>query len=160
MKYTHATYITTFVKEAYGFEKEFLAECSIKELVTFIKQIPLSEEKDFQITSTTIEKTEEFPSDLITITIKINKKTDKVLEYIFKKLSEKDKIFLKETTKTRIDEDCNFYIRLKKEEFLDKQECLLTDSGDCIHIRIKVAAYPKRKDIAIKKIEELYDSWD
>jgi RNA-binding protein len=48
----------------------------------------------------------------------------------------------------RVDENCNFYLRLDKDSFL-KDEILLTEEGDCFHLTFSVAAYPKSKENAL-----------
>lgn len=54
----------------------------------------------------------------------------------------------------RLDENMNFYVRLDKPS-LSEKEYKVTDSGDCYHIRISIAAFPKKKEIAKKKISEI-----
>jgi len=48
----------------------------------------------------------------------------------------------------------NFYVRIDKDKFL-KDKYIITDSGNCIHIKITVAAFPKTKDNAKKEIESI-----
>lgn len=55
----------------------------------------------------------------------------------------------------RVDDDCNLYIRLDKKE-LDKGNFILTDNGDCFHIKIKLAAYPNKKENALKIVNEIF----
>lgn len=50
----------------------------------------------------------------------------------------------------RIDENCKCYIRLDKESLL-KGEYKLIYGGDCFHIKIALAAFPKKR----KKAQEL-----
>lgn len=59
------------------------------------------------------------------------------------------------TQTDRFDDDLNFYIRLDKEGF-EKGEWSIVTSGDCIHIRIHIAAYPAKRSAAEKKIKELF----
>ncbi|MFW6450321.1 MAG: RNA-binding domain-containing protein, partial [Nanoarchaeota archaeon] len=50
----------------------------------------------------------------------------------------------------RIDENCKCYIRLDKESLFNGEYKLVFD-GNCFHIKISLAVFPKRK----KKAEEL-----
>ena len=46
---------------------------------------------------------------------------------------------------SRLDENCHFFIRIDKDKWYgDKIE--LTDSGNCFHINISIAAYPAKKE--------------
>ena len=53
----------------------------------------------------------------------------------------------------RIDESCHLYLRFDKQQAY-AGELALTDSGDAIHLTLKVAAYPARKEIAAKLVKE------
>jgi RNA-binding protein len=56
---------------------------------------------------------------------------------------------------SRLDEELFFYIRLDKEAAL-KDVFELTDSGECIHIKMHVAAFPKNKETALKVVQEIF----
>lgn len=72
-------------------------------------------------------------------------------------LSEKlgnEKETLLEQVDSRTDDNLDFFIRLDKEMLL-KGKYVLTDSGNCYHIKISLAAFPKKKEKAegiVKKI--------
>lgn len=53
----------------------------------------------------------------------------------------------------KVDESGNLFLRLSKEAACDDKIVIL-DSGDSIHLKIKIAAYPAKKEIAINKIRE------
>ena len=54
-----------------------------------------------------------------------------------------------------MDENGNLFLRLSKEKALD-DEWEILDGGDSIHLKIKIAAYPAKKEVAIKKISEIF----
>ena len=54
-----------------------------------------------------------------------------------------------------MDEKGNLFLRLSKEKALD-EEWEILDGGDSIHLKIKIAAYPAKKEVAIKKISEVF----
>ncbi|MFH1848650.1 MAG: RNA-binding domain-containing protein [archaeon] len=56
---------------------------------------------------------------------------------------------------SRIDEHLHLFIRLEKGAAL-KNEFLLTDSGDCFHIRINLAVFPHKKEKAIGLAEAIF----
>ena len=53
----------------------------------------------------------------------------------------------------RTDESCHLYLRFDKQQAY-AGELALTDSGDAIHLTLKVAVYPARKKIATKLVKE------
>lgn len=57
----------------------------------------------------------------------------------------------------KVDENGNLFLRLSKEDAID-EKMTIVDSGDAIHLKIKIAAYPAKKDIAIKKVKEAIEA--
>jgi len=56
---------------------------------------------------------------------------------------------------SRLDENLDLFIRLSKAQLFEKK-ALLTDSGDCFHIRIGIAAFPRRRETALNIIEKIF----
>ena len=61
---------------------------------------------------------------------------------------------LEKIASERIDEDCYFYLRFDKQLAYDG-ELALTESGDAIHLKLKVAAYPAKREMAIGLVKQL-----
>lgn len=53
----------------------------------------------------------------------------------------------------KVDENGNLFLRLSKEDAID-EKINIVDSGDSIHLKIKIAAYPAKKEVAINKLKE------
>ena len=53
----------------------------------------------------------------------------------------------------KMDEKGNLFLRFSKEKALDEQWEIL-DGGDSIHLKVKIAAYPAKKEIAVDKVRE------
>lgn len=53
----------------------------------------------------------------------------------------------------RLDDSCNLYLRFDK-QFAYKGELVFTESGDAIHLRLKVVAFPAKHEVAIGLIEK------
>ncbi|MBW2991201.1 hypothetical protein KY348_05870 [Candidatus Woesearchaeota archaeon] len=77
------------------------------------------------------------------------------LESFVSKLNEQQKQSLVKQ-ENRLDDDCNLFIRLDKQKLLNG-EFWITDSGDCYHIRISIAAFPKKKEKAKQVVEKIFD---
>ena len=52
----------------------------------------------------------------------------------------------------KMDEKGNLFLRFSKEKALDEQWEIL-DGGDSIHLKVKIAAYPAKKEVALKLLE-------
>ncbi len=79
---------------------------------------------------------------------------NKVLKKLNEELTTQDKKRI-QTQENRLDNNLDFYIRLSKPLILENT-FELTDSGDCYHIKINIASFPKNKETAKKKIQEIF----
>ena len=77
------------------------------------------------------------------------------LENLLTKISATDKQMLLRQLDSRIDDDANFFIRFEKEILVKHRELLVTDSGNCYHVRIKVASFPSTKKAAMAVMEKV-----
>ena len=53
----------------------------------------------------------------------------------------------------KIDDKGNWFLRFDKKDALDEKWTIL-DSGDAIHFKVKIAAFPAKKEIAVSKVRE------
>ena len=53
----------------------------------------------------------------------------------------------------KMDEKGNWFLRFDKADAID-EKLTVKDSGDSIHLKIKTAAYPAKKEIAVEKVRE------
>ena len=79
---------------------------------------------------------------------------NKFIKKLNSKLSNEQKQLLLRQ-ENRLDEHLNLFIRLDKEKLL-KDEFHICDSGNCFHIRLSIASYPKKRDIALKIINQMF----
>lgn len=68
-------------------------------------------------------------------------------------LDEYDFASLKEKKDLWTDDECNLYLRLSRREAAEGR--MVFDSKDPLHLTVKIAAYPAKKDNAIKAINEM-----
>lgn len=71
------------------------------------------------------------------------------------KLKEEDWELIEEEMEERIDEACNFYLRLSKKAAYSDQ--LELHEEDPVHLRLKIAAYPAKKENAIEVMKEVLE---
>ncbi|MBU0756924.1 MAG: hypothetical protein KKF44_02575 [Nanoarchaeota archaeon] len=148
MKLAHNIEIRVFCKEQNNEEDIMKA---LKSLV------PLDFDKDnFEFSCNNAELFEARKMKIYSVFIKKEKQTTKFLKNLFKALSDEQKELLYRQMDSRLDEKLHFYIRLDKQKLLDG-EYVITDSGDCFHINICVAAYPHKREVAMAALEKMLE---
>jgi RNA-binding protein len=61
------------------------------------------------------------------------------------------------TLEKRVDDDCNLYLRLDKQEaYIGNLK--MTTSDDAIAVRAKIESYPKKRETAMKSVTEFLES--
>lgn len=152
MRYIHNAKITVFLKpEEYYNNPSFVQK--IKDL--FHKLLPV--EFDKEKLAILEEQVESFENRKIKIyTLEFTKEAHtKIFIKTLKDLLTNQCQTLLEQKWSRLDEELFFYIRLDKETAL-KDVFELTDSGDCIHIKMHIAAFPKNRETALKTVTEMF----
>lgn len=139
MKYAHNVIVSVFEYEENGTE---LIEKALKLLFPFnidkfitIKKVDGFNEKKILIYEVKIEN---------------NGLINKVLDNLKTKITDITKIIPE-----RIDDDLNFFIRLDKNK-LCEDIYQITESGNCFHIKIKIAAFPKNRHNGMKVLEKIF----
>lgn len=79
--------------------------------------------------------------------------TKRIIKHLNEKIGSDKKYLLEQ--ENRIDKNMDFFLRLSKPSILENS-FELTDSGDCYHIKINVAAFPKNIDAAKEKVKEMF----
>ena len=103
-----------------------------------------------------IERTEGYYNNPVTIlSQKITKKRE-IKEFIQKlqEMKTDDKLKISHDFEKKMDDKGNFFLRFDKQEALNGH-WKVVEHGDSIHVRIKIAAYPAKKDVAIKIAHEI-----
>jgi RNA binding exosome subunit len=86
---------------------------------------------------------------------KIDKKRDiKDFIKILNNIESYDKKRILNDLNKKIDDKGNFFLRFDKQNAY-QSELEVVEHGDSIHVKIKIAAYPAKKDIAMKIVRKL-----
>jgi RNA binding exosome subunit len=153
MKYCHTITLTVFVRSEDIAENpniNGLVNSKIKEM------LPLNWEKekiDYKQT-----KAEGLSGNTIIIhELKMHKEkeTNTFLKELISHLSNEQKNIIISEKESRLDENDDFFIRLEGTKLL-KGIYELTTSGNCFHIKMNIAAFPKKREVALKIIEEIF----
>ncbi|MDI3474498.1 MAG: RNA-binding protein [Thermococcaceae archaeon] len=93
------------------------------------------------------------PIKVVNVEIKRSKAVRKFLEYFKELLSEEDKRYLLDHLDEKVDEEGTFYVRFNKQKaYLGEAE--VEEGPDVIQVRIKVKAFPMRKEAVVKAVRE------
>ena len=80
--------------------------------------------------------------------------SSKFLDSLKQKLTPDQRDLLLKQAESRLDEELNFFIRFDKTKLLQENELWITDSGNCFHIKITIAAYPANKRNGLNVIQK------
>ena len=147
MNYAHNVIVTVFAKE----------EEKTEEILNGLRAIfpfDLTEEK-LKIKQENAEGVNDNKITIYTVTLMKTRHTNQFLAYLNDKLSSEQKETLLTQKESRLDEDLVFYIRLNKKDLINGKYTL-TDSGNCYHIRIHLAAFPAKRESALEIIEKIF----
>ncbi|MCQ2971841.1 MAG: RNA-binding protein [archaeon] len=100
-----------------------------------------------------VEEAEGMMEDKILILTGLIKKKRHTRDVMKRLLSSDQVSKLEEDLDRKMDEKGNLFLRLSKKAAID-DELKIVDSGDSIHLKVKIAAFPAKKDVAMKLIQE------
>lgn len=92
---------------------------------------------------------------ILTGTISKKRETKEFLNNLISSIGEDQLVKLYNDLDKKMDEKGNLFLRLSKEKAAEEQWEIL-DGGDSIHLKIKIAAYPAKKEVAINKISGIF----
>ena len=92
---------------------------------------------------------------ILTGTVSKKRETKEFINTLIESIGEDQLVKLYNDLDRKMDEKGNLFLRLSKEKALE-EEWEILDGGDSIHLKIKIAPYPAKKEVAIKKISEIF----
>jgi RNA binding exosome subunit len=141
----HHVRLTTFIQATEDEDKILDA------IATFIP-----EEIDEEDVIFDVEETRGFfgnPIKVVNVEIKRSKAVRTFLRHFKELLSEGDRRYLLDNLDEKVDEEGTFYIRFNKQKaYLGEAE--VEEGPDVIQVRIKVKAFPMRKEAVVKDVRE------
>jgi len=147
MKYAHNIELSVFAHEGKDLEK---IKACLKSLV------PLDfEEEKLTIKDQNATGFKEKKIKIFSIKLEKEKHTKAFLESLLNRLTKEQKEMLLIQKESRLDEDLSFFIRFDKPSLLEDQ-IEITDSGNCFHIKIHIAAFPAKRENALAVIDKLF----
>jgi len=93
------------------------------------------------------------PIKVVNVEIKRSKAVRRFLDHFKKLLNERDKAYLLDHLDEKIDEEGTLYVRFNKQKaYLGEAE--IDEGDDVIQVRIKVKAFPMKKESVMKAVRE------
>jgi len=96
------------------------------------------------------------PISAFTASVKQRKLLREFWARVAAKLSASELEKLGRVTQEMMDETCHLYLRFDK-QLACAGELTLTESGDALHVELKVAAYPAKREVATKLVREFIE---
>lgn len=95
---------------------------------------------------------------IVILSIKLDKQRhiNQFLENLIEQLSKEQKELIKKQAESRLDEEMCFYLRLDKKKLIEEKRLWLTDKGDCYHIKLSIASFPRTRENALECVKSLF----
>jgi len=78
------------------------------------------------------------------------------LTNMLNRLTKEQKELLIKQKESRLDEDLEFFIRFDKTKLMEEDKYLITDSGNCFHLKLSIASFPAKREIALAIIDKIF----
>ena len=73
---------------------------------------------------------------------------NRFLQWLIDRLDKDQKAMLLRQVDSRLDAELTFFLRFDRTAWNEEERLLLVDHGDCYHLKMRVAAYPKERKAA------------
>lgn len=149
MKYLHYAALSVFTKPT---EEDIEA---VKQ--GLMKLVPFNlEEAKVEVKQETAKGFNEQKIKIFSIRLEKQAHTTVFLKNLLEKLTQEQKDQLVEQRESRLGEKLHFFIRFDKEKWMNNKELVITDSGDCFHVKLSLAVYPSRRPAAMVLVEKIF----
>lgn len=92
---------------------------------------------------------------IIVFNVKINKnKHIKIfINNLNNKLNQEQRDTIKRQADSRLDHNLDFFMRFDKNKIIKEKTLWIIDGGECYHIRMNIATFPKRREKALEIVK-------
>ena len=148
MKIANSVKINVFIKEE---EDEEKIKAKLFGLIPFDLEEEKVELKENNVTGFSDTKIKVFE-----ILLEKERHIQAFFDNLNKELSDEAKEVILRQAESRLDEEGNFFLRFSKDKLVEENELWVTDQGNCFHIKMNVAAFPKKRKIALEIIRKVF----
>jgi RNA binding exosome subunit len=147
MKYAHLIKLTVFSYEDEDKDSIF------DSLLGFF---PFNlESNEISVKKTKAEGFNENKVEILNVMLAKTNLINQFLKGLLEKMDEGQKRTIFNQAESRLDKNLDFFMRFDKGEWINEKKLALTDSGKCFHMKISIAAFPKKRELALKVIKDL-----
>ena len=152
MKYAHLIKTTVFSYEP---------ENNQHVLDAFLRLFPFNlEENKIALKRTTAGGFNEKKIEILEAALMKTSLINQFLENLAGHLDKSQKNQLISQSESRLDKNLDFFIRFDKDSWISEKKLILTDSGKGFHIKISVAAFPKKREAVLNTIKRIFNPTD
>lgn len=148
MKYAHLVKLTVFSREN---ENEGLILGSLSEFFPFSL-----EDNKISVKKTSATGFNKKEIRIFEVALSKSSLINDFLENLAENLTEIQKGIILRQAESRLDSNLDFFIRFDKDSWMKEKKLLLTDSGNCFHLKASIAAFPKKREVALKIVNDLF----
>ncbi len=123
----------------------------------FLQLFPFNlKDEKIELKKTEAEGLNDMKITILEVTLAKEKHTSKFLENLMEILDEEQKKLILSQLESRLDNNLDFFLRFDKNEYLKNNKLQLTDSGNCFHIEISIAAFPKKRELGLDIVRKVF----
>ena len=150
MKIANQIRIKVFSYEKFNENKELILD-------KFLELFPFNlKDEKIKLKKTEAKGFNEQKITIFEVTLTKEKHTNKFMENLIENLEQEQRKLILSQVESRLDDKLNFFLRFDKDEYMNNDKLNLTDSGNCFHIEISVAAFPKKREIGLGIVRKLF----
>ena len=150
MKIAHLIRIKVFSYEKFNVNEKLI-------LGKFLQLFPFNiKDEKIELKKTEAAGFHEKKITIFEIVLTKEKHTNLFLDNLAKNFGEEQKKLMISQAESRLDENLNFFLRFDKNEYLKNNKLILTDSGNCFHIEMSIASFPKKREVALDVIKKIF----
>ncbi len=126
-------------------------------LESFLRFFPFNlDENKISIKKTQAAGFNEGKIKILEATLTKNRLINNFLKNMLDKLDESQKSTILRQIESRLGKNLDFFIRFDKKSWIEDKKLILTDGGECFHVRMSVSAFPKKREIALNIMRNLF----
>lgn len=149
MKFLNNAVLSVFARPA---EEDAAA---IKKALIELVPLDLAQEK-IAVEQQSAEGFSDQKIQIYTITLTKTAHSNAFFKWLLNRLTTEQKAKLLDQRESRLDNELHFFIRFDKDAWLNSRELVITDAGNCFHIKLQLAAFPARRPDALLLVEKIF----
>ncbi len=145
MKFVHTVKITVFSKD------------EVNLLSPLLSFFPFNLEKEkIKVEKTAADGLEDKKIMVYKVILTKERHTNQFIKHLIERLDDKQKELISGQLESRLDNELNFFLRFDKDELIKENKLKLTDTGNCFHIKMSIAAFPAKRENALAVVKEMF----